>query len=96
MMPSTATPTKPHALADSLDVGFLEPVNDQAFKQCGESRSRFSPGNAYLMNAMLGALGSWNIRNQYCLELAGIQMPPLPTLGIVTSASFATLRATQS
>ena len=74
--------------------GGLEPGNGQGFKQGGEARARFRPGQRHHLHSVLWASRSRRAGVQNGLILAGVQMPPAPfRLMIIQGTGRGTFRA---
>ena len=72
----------------------LENVDHQTFHEQGEAAVRLRPRNHDLYRFVLRALGPWDEGMDDCVELAGVEMPPLSLGGMVVAGQFtATLRA---
>jgi hypothetical protein len=64
-------------------VRFLEDVDHQSLEQSREPGLGLGPGNANLVNTVLGALHPWDAGVQVGHELAAIQVPPAPLRSVV-------------
>jgi hypothetical protein len=61
----------------------------------GEPTAGLGPGNANLLDAMLGTGTARHVRLEDRLELTGVQVPPASRLGVVARTNNAAFRAKQ-
>src|SRR5262249_16891339 len=75
---------QPHQLpAPALHLPTHPHVNGEALQEQGKASARFGPRQADGMDATLGAVDARRLRLEQGLELAGIQMPPGPSLRMI-------------
>jgi hypothetical protein len=71
-----------HGLAGLEGIDY-EPLHEQS-----EAAVRLGPRNLDLHNSVLRALDPWNTGMDECVELAGVEMPPLPLGGVVVAGQL--------
>ena len=84
-------------LAGPLDrLASQKHIDDKPFHKNGETSVGFSPRNLDLNDTMLLATDPGNTGMDQCLKLAGIQMPPSSSGGMIVATIFPfTLRAVE-
>jgi len=72
----------------------LEDIDHEPFHEQGEAAVGLRPRHLDLHHSVLRALDPWNTGMDQRVELAGVEMPPLPLGGVVVAGQLtATMRA---
>jgi len=86
-------PADAEDLRRARDVGLEQYVDGEALEQQREPRTRLRPRHARLPHSVLGALHARDPRAKHRRELAAVEVPPRPLLGVVVDPKLlATLR----
>lgn len=81
--PPALVPADPQDLRGPRDVALTQHVDGQAFEEQRESRPQHRPRHRDLDPPVFAARHPWDARVQVGLELAAVQMPPRPLLGVI-------------
>jgi hypothetical protein len=87
-------PAQPQTLGHRLLARRLQPLDGKPFEQRREPAAGLGPRQTRHPDAVLGAVGARRAREEDRLELARVEVPPLPLpLVVVKAARLAALRA---
>ncbi len=86
---SRLIPIDPQNLTSALDgLAMPQDVDGQPLKQHREPSTRLGPRNQHLHHAMLRTIHARNSPPQLRYELASVEMPPCPLLGVIVTPQF--------
>ncbi len=89
--PQSLIPRNTHQFASPFHGrAFYQNINDQPFHEQSKPRTKFSPENFDLLDAMFRAIHSGYFCMDECFELARIQMPPNPLFSMISENQFLT------
>ncbi len=88
-------PAQAQLPADRTDRRLPEPVDHQGLEQGGETASGLSPGDLDHTDLVLRAIHPGHLGDEYCLVLAGIQVPPFFMALVVARCGLIAVGAAQ-
>ena len=88
-------PTEPAPARHCRDAGHLQPLDHHHLEQRREARLRVRPRDRHLLDPMLAAPHSWNLRPYQRPILHRVQMPPQPRPPVVARTRRTACRAQQ-